>query len=769
MKIELLAPAGKMDSLIASINAGCDAIYLGGRRFSARASAINFSDEEIVEAVKLARMRGVKIFVTTNILISDGELNEFFEYIDFLNKAGCHGVIVQDPALGFILSKMYEDLEVHASTQMTINNYYGAKYVKELGFERVVMAREIGTDTIKKVSELGIDIEHFIHGALCISYSGQCTMSSLIGGRSGNRGACAQACRRPYEILNPDKTVFSEKKYFLSPRDLMSFDTIDELIKAGVNSFKIEGRMKRPEYAYEVVRAYRKKLDNALEKQDIENVEQLFNRQFTKGLGFNDFGRSLMSYDRPDNRGAVVGKYKNGYIFLETELKSGDGIEFNLKNGKFKGFTINEDLNKGKNRIKIPFDVEEKSDVRRTYSKELEASIDEKIESIYRLPIEFEVNIKVGSPIHVFAKSMGKTSKYISENLVEKAKNMPISIENIRKSFEKINDTDFFLKSEDDIKIVTDGESFVPVSVLNEARREAIKNLENLFLYKNSEKTPYEFKYEKRYTTNSGLTLEINDLEVLDGLNLEGIEIVYFPLRDIEQLSEYSFKNTKKYIKLPQILTDEELEEAKEKIEKYKPEGLLLNNLGQLELFKDYKIPLTIDSSFNIFNSLSGEFFLKQADCISLSNELNLNQVKEIRKKLSGDLESIVYGYLNVMVMEHCPISIELNCKDNSNCERCRRNGLHYLRDSMGEDFGFRRENKRTIIYNSHPLLYENKNLVNFIDRRRIVQTVEDAETMNMVLSAFRENEFNKLKDYLKDRDIVATRGHYNRGILWKN
>lgn len=769
MKIELLAPAGKMDSLIASINAGCDAIYLGGRRFSARASAINFSDEEILEAVKLAKMRGVKIFVTTNILISDGELNEFFEYIDFLNKAGCHGVIVQDPALGFILSKMYEDLEVHASTQMTINNYYGAKYVKELGFERVVMAREVGTDTIKKVSELGIDIEHFIHGALCISYSGQCTMSSLIGGRSGNRGACAQACRKPYEILNPDKTVFSEKKYFLSPRDLMSFDTIDELIKAGVNSFKIEGRMKRPEYAYEVVRAYRKKLDNALEKQDIENVEQLFNRQFTKGLGFNDFGRSLMSYDRPDNRGVVVGKYKNGYIFLETELKSGDGIEFNLKNGKYKGFTINEDLEKGKNRIKLPFDVEENSDVRRTYSKELETSIDEKIESIYKLPIEFEVNVKVGSPIHVFAKSMGKTSEYISENLVDKAKNMPISIENIRKSFEKINDTDFFLKSEDDIEIVTDGESFVPVSVLNEARREAIKNLENLFFYKNSEKTPYEFIYEKRKTTDTGLTLEINDLDILDGLNLDGIEIVYFPLKDIEKLSEYSFKNTKKYIKLPQILSDEELEKAKEKIEKYKPEGLLLNNLGQLEIFKDLDIPLTLDSSFNIFNSLSGEFFLKQADCISLSNELNLNQVKEIRKKLSGDLESIVYGYLNVMVMEHCPISIELNCKDNSNCERCRRNGLHYLRDSMGEDFGFRRENKRTIIYNSHPLLYENKNLVNFVDRRRIVQTVEDAETMNMVLSAFRENEFNKLKDYLKDRDIVATRGHYNRGILWKN
>lgn len=769
MKIELLAPAGKMDSLIASINAGCDAIYLGGRRFSARASAINFSDEEIVEAVKLARMRGVKIFVTTNILISDGELNEFFEYIDFLNKAGCHGVIVQDPALGFILSKMYEDLEVHASTQMTINNYYGAKYVKELGFERVVMAREVGMDTIKKVSELGIDIEHFIHGALCISYSGQCTMSSLIGGRSGNRGACAQACRKPYEILNPDKTVFSEKKYFLSPRDLMSFDTIDELIKAGVNSFKIEGRMKRPEYAYEVVRAYRKKLDNAFEKQDIENVEQLFNRQFTKGLGFNDFGRSLMSYDRPDNRGVVVGKYKNGYIFLETELKSGDGIEFNLKNGKYKGFTINEDLEKGKNRIKLPFDVEENSDVRRTYSKELEASIDEKIESIYKLPIEFEVSIKVGRPIHVVAKSMGKTSEYSSENLVEKAKNMPISIENIRKSFEKINDTDFFLKSEDDIKIVTDGESFVPVSVLNEARREAIKNLENLFLYKNSEKTPCEFKYEKKDISSKGLTLEINDLEILDGLNLDGIEIIYFPLKDIEHLSKYSFEKTKKYIKLPQILTDEELEKAKEKIEKYKPEGLLLNNLGQLELFKDYKIPLTLDSSFNIFNSLSGEFFLKQANCISLSNELNLNQVKEIRKKLSGDLESIVYGYLNVMVMEHCPISIELNCKDNLRCERCRRNGLHYLRDSMGEDFGFRRENKRTIIYNSHPLLYENKNLVNFIDRRRIVQTIENVETMNMVLSAFRENEFNKLKDYLKDRDIVATRGHYNRGILWKN
>lgn len=769
MKIELLAPAGKMDSLIASINAGCDAIYLGGRRFSARASAVNFSDEDIVEAVKLARMRGVKIFVTTNILISDGELDEFFEYIDFLNKAGCHGVIVQDPALGFILSKMYDDLEVHASTQMTINNYYGAKYVKELGFERVVMAREVGTDTIKKVSKLGVDIEHFIHGALCISYSGQCTMSSLIGGRSGNRGACAQACRKPYEILNPDKTVFSDKKYFLSPRDLMSFDTIDELIKAGVNSFKIEGRMKRPEYAYEVVHAYRKKLDNALEKSDIENVEQLFNRKFTKGLGFKDFGRSLMSYDRPDNRGVVVGRFKNGSIILDIEIKSGDGIEFNLKNGKFKGFTINEDLKIGKNKIKLPFEVEENSDIRRTYSRELEENIDKEIENIYKLPIEFKIDINVGNPIKVIAKSLGKTAEYTSENLVEKAKNMPISVENIRKSFEKINDTNFFLRNEEDLEIITDGKSFVPVSVLNEARRGAIKNLEELFLYKNSEKTPYEFKYEKRKTSDTGLTLEINDLEVLDGLNLDGVEIVYIPLKDIEKLSLYSFKNTKKYIKLPQILTDDELEKAKENIEKYRPEGLLLNNLGQLEMFKDSEISLTLDSSFNIFNSISGEFFLKQSDCISLSNELNLSQIKEIRKKLSGNLESIVYGYLNVMVMEHCPISIELNCKDNLNCEKCRRNGLHYLRDSMGEDFGFRRENRRTIIYNSHPLLYDNKNLVNFIDRRRIVQTTEDRETMEMVLNAFRENDFNDLKDFFKNREIVATRGHYNRGIIWKS
>ena len=473
-----------------------------------------------------------------------------------------------------------------------------------------------------------------------------------------------------------------------------------------------------------------------------------------------------MSYDRPDNRGVVVGRFKNGTMILDRELKTGDGIEFNLKNGKFKGFTINEDLKIGKNKIKLPFEVGENSDIRRTYSRELEENIDKEIENIYKLPIEFKIDINVGNPIKVIAKSLGKTAEYTSENLVEKAKNMPISIENIRKSFEKINDTNFFLRNEEDLDIITDRESFVPVSVLNEARREAIKNLEELFLYKNSEKTPYEFKYEKRKTSDTGMTLEINDVEVLDGLNLNGVEIVYLPLKDIEKLSLYSFKNTKKYIKLPQILTDDELEKAKENIEKYRPEGLLLNNLGQLEMFKGSEIPLTLDSSFNIFNSLSGEFFLKQANCISLSNELNLSQIKEIRKKLSGNLESIVYGYLNVMVMEHCPISIELNCKDNLNCEKCRRNGLHYLRDSMEEDFGFRRENRRTIIYNSHPLLYDNKNLVNFIDRRRIVQTTEDRETMEMVLKAFRENDFNDLKDFFKNREIVATRGHYNRGIL---
>lgn len=766
MKIELLAPAGGMDSLVAAINAGCDAIYLGGSKFSARSSAVNFSNEEIETAVKLARLRGVKIYVTINILISDGELEEFFSYVSFLYRAGCHGVIVQDPALGFIIARRFKDMEVHASTQMSINNYFGAKFVRDLSYSRVVLAREATISEIKKVKDLEIDIEHFIHGALCVSYSGQCTMSSLIGGRSGNRGDCAQACRKPYEIYDKDKNLFSNSKYFISPRDLMSFDTIGDLIDAGVNSLKIEGRMKRKEYVYEVVQAYRKKLDGYLDKIDIEDVKQIFNRSFTQGIGFNDFGRNFISYDRPDNRGVRVGTFKNGKIILDTDLKRKDGLEFTLKDGSHRGFTLSKDLNKGDNSIKLPFKVKEGSEIRRTQSAILNKKIDEKIESIYKIPIEIEVFIGEGKYPLVTLKANGKLVHFEGRELVQSAKNKPITDENIRNSFSKLNDTDFYLKSESDLKIITEGNSFIPVSLLNELRRDSIRMLEKEFTSLKREEDKFDLSFDKRNMEKESLTLEVNDVRILDELDLTGVSIVYIPLKSIDEVSRLKSMEPKLYVKLPQILSSEELIKAKEKILKERPDGVLLNNLSQLEIFKDTDINVSLDSSFNIFNSISSEFFLKRSESISLSTELKMDQIKAIRKNVSGNLESIVYGFLNVMVMEHCPISIVLDCKDNLNCEKCRESGLHFLKDSKGEYFGFRRENKKTIIYNSHPLLYENRELTNFVNRRRIVQTVEDTDTIAKVLDAFRKNDFNELKDFLRKKYGSITKAHYNRGIL---
>ena len=253
--IELLAPAGTVESLYAAINSGADAIYMGGTKFSARAYASNFTNEDLEYVVRYAHLYGVKIFIAVNTLIKENELSEAVEYIDFLYSIGVDALIVQDFGIAKILRDRYKDFEVHSSTQMTIHNGEGAKFLKSQGFHRIVLARELNLKEIKYISsDLDIETEMFVHGALCVCYSGQCLMSSMIGGRSGNRGRCAQPCRLPYDIINT-KDGTNKKAYILSPKDMCNIDNVEDLIKTGTSSLKIEGRMKRPEYVAGVVKS----------------------------------------------------------------------------------------------------------------------------------------------------------------------------------------------------------------------------------------------------------------------------------------------------------------------------------------------------------------------------------------------------------------------------------------------------------------------------------------------------------------------------------
>ncbi|WP_352403291.1 peptidase U32 family protein, partial [Kandleria vitulina] len=339
-RIELLAPAGDFESLKAAIANGANAIYLGGNAFSARAFAKNFNRDELEEAVKYAHLRGVKIHVTINILYKDEEFTHLFDYIDFLYKIQVDALLIQDIGLLKAVRARYPDFEVHVSTQMTVNTLEALRYFEELGVKRVVLSRENTIEQMKYICDhTSLEVEVFAHGAICVAYSGQCLMSSMIGKRSGNRGACAQPCRLPYR-LEEDGKILDEEQFLMSPRDLCTIENVEEFIKAGITSLKIEGRMKKPEYVAAVVHAYKKAIDHVydhhledIDSEDIDNMKRMFNRHYTKGYAFHD--HKIVDQDYSGNRGMHLG-YVKGYskkkkcvsIMLEDTLSQLDSIVF---------------------------------------------------------------------------------------------------------------------------------------------------------------------------------------------------------------------------------------------------------------------------------------------------------------------------------------------------------------------------------------------------------------------------------------------------------
>ena len=290
-KVELLSPAGSLESFKAAISAGADAVYLGGKMFSARAYASNFSNEEIKELIEYAHIRDVKVYVTVNTLIFEDEFDEAIKFIDHLYKSDVDGVLLQDLGLANYLHICYPELVLHASTQLNCHNLSEAKALMKLGFKRIVLAREVSLQEAKKIKELGVEVEVFVHGALCVSYSGQCLMSSFIGNRSGNRGRCAQPCRNEMKVISKDK---ESDKFGISTKDMCSVEYINQLLDIGIDSLKIEGRMKKEEYVYQVVSSYRKSIDGYYSNQKVNYQEEifkmksLFNREFTKSYLFND-------------------------------------------------------------------------------------------------------------------------------------------------------------------------------------------------------------------------------------------------------------------------------------------------------------------------------------------------------------------------------------------------------------------------------------------------------------------------------------------------
>ena len=477
---ELLAPAGSREAFIAALESGADAVYLGGRQFGARHYAPNFSDDELAEAVNTAHLRGVFVYVTVNTLLDDSEIPSLAEYLRHLYGIGVDAIIVQDVGVAKIAQAVTPELPLHASTQMTVYNLAGVEFLASQGFTRAVLARELSLDDIRYICKNSpIEIEVFIHGALCICYSGQCLMSSMIGGRSGNRGRCAQPCRLPYSLIDEkgaDVLAVNEAgEYLLSPKDLCTIEIIPELIAAGVASLKIEGRMKRAEYVAVVVDAYRRAIDGyaggeqyTVPQEDIQDMAQVFNRGFTSAYLQNRPGKLMMSDRRPNNRGTQLGrvisynhKNKSAVIKLDESLSRGDIIEFWVKVGGRINVTVNsliidglqaEDAKPGDEAaVNVPTPVRPGDRVFKTFDSRLiqkARAFFSGSSPLRRVPVDITVKVSVNQPLTVSLKdNEGNCGSGKSDFIAQQAIKRPLDYDTVAKQIKQTWNNYIFDKS----------------------------------------------------------------------------------------------------------------------------------------------------------------------------------------------------------------------------------------------------------------------------------------------------------------------------------
>lgn len=775
-KYELLAPAGDMASLRAAVSAGANAVYLGYAEFSARAKAKNFDKEELMEAINYAHLRGVKIYVTFNILIADFEIKRAMDRVKMLYDIGVDALILQDLGIAWEIRKNFPDFEVHASTQMAVNNFYGAKFLKEMGFTRVVLARETPLFELEKIRELDIDVETFIHGALCVCYSGECLMSSMIGGKSGNRGECAQACRKSYEILDFDGNKVGKRLYYISPKDLNTLDDVAKIINAGGYSLKIEGRMKNPEYVYTVVSSYKKSLEGKLTLEDKEDTEQVFNRGFTKGLFNGDFGNDFISSDRPDNRGVEVGKVidarkNSGKVIFYEDVFEGDGLEFISSSGRF-GMRSNSfyeaNIPHEINLFKAPI---LNSKINRTFSKKLYEKVDEKIENFdYKRDLDIDLRIKIGERPLIKVKTGDLSGNFELDRVVEVAKKSGLDRERVIENISKTGDSIFRVKN---IDLDLEDNAFLPISAINELRREATKILENKILEGSIDRFEIENNLEnknferQKKDKKSKIKVFFNKFKDLENSSLKDIDEIIIRAKDLEKFNK-KYKNREVSIYLDKFYSYYELENLREYILKNQNvRGIWVNNLSEYYIFKDDGLEINGDIGLNVFNKVTSDFLCDLGlKSITLSPELNSGQIQKIINKNDAEINAISYGRVPVMTMKHCPFSVIKNCKDEKNCPTCKYKN-YLLRDEKNVDFEVLRQNTFTEIFNSYPILldgYVNKLLENKVNL--LILADEFTDDVIKLYKNYQEDDFKKIKKKLEDKYQQVTKGHINRGIV---
>ena len=746
--IELLSPVGDFDCLKAAVQNGSNAVYFGSNLFSARAFAKNFDKEELEQAINYAKLRGVKTHLTLNTLIKDEEFEEAFNIAKTAYEFGIDAIIVQDLGLAINLIKSFPDLEIHASTQMTTSNLEGVKRLEQLGFKRVVLSRECSISEIEHICKnCDIEIEVFTHGALCISYSGQCLFSSMVGGRSGNRGMCAQPCRLPYSLLSEDKIL--DKGYLLSPRDLCSLENLPKLISAGVSSLKIEGRMKSPTYVATVTKIYRKYIDLAykflnneiskyeIDENDKKELMQVFNRgEFSTGHLLDSPNKKLIYPQKPNNMGITLGKVlkfnpNKGLITvkLEDEVAIGDGISFENESTKY---TISELMNKNiniksglsgntvtfgrmKGNIKPGDKIFKLTD--KTLSTEaLNSFSKENVKTYLSCNLEIHSSKKISVTINSLNFNLEVNFEY--DYITDIAKNSPITQDKIINQFNKTLNTCFEFS---EINIDLDDNVFIPTSIINDIRRTAISLIE--------EKIISSFKREsncfiKKIDSNSEAVIKHSEKALLlnilntnyDYSKLKNFDKIYIPLKyfsdkNYEKILKLLENKSKLYICMPVVVKDRYLSTIKKYVEnalnKFNISGAVVSEMSSISLFKN--IEIIANYNFNIFNSYSSKEIQKLGfSSLTLSPELNESELSNISAK---NKEVIVYGKIPLMTMSYCLLGKSNRCYKE--CDHlCLKNNSYYLNDRYNFKFRVIPDNIQTLttIYNSRNTSVSNIN-----------------------------------------------------------
>ena len=707
-RIELLSPAGNMDSLIAAVEAGCDAVYLGGTLFGARAFAGNFNDDEIVEAIKYCHLRGVKVYVTTNILIYEHEVERFINYIEFLHKNNVDAVLIQDLGMLDLVHKTFPNLECHASTQMHIHNLDGVIMANRLGCKRVVLARETSINLVKEIKEkVDVDLEIFAHGALCVSYSGQCLFSSLIGNRSGNRGSCVGSCRLPYKIIDNHNKTLNDGDYPLSMKDLNTLEYIGELIDAGVSSLKIEGRMKSPEYVYTVTKLYRMAIDSyykngkvLIDEEELNNLQKLFSRGFTKGYLFNEEIDHILNTNRPNHQGIYIGKvveYKNGFVTVKlTEPVSiNDGIRIVLNDDDYGAvlneFYINKKLVKLANSgdtisFKVNKLIPKNSKVLLTKDSRLINKIDEEIKNNpRRVGITSLIKLYKNKPMEMIVTDYNNSIKVLGD-IIEESKSHPTTKEEVLEKMNKLSDTVYKF---DNIRVDIEDNVFVPFKKLNELRHKLFDELDKERLYKKDFiKEKYSIELEDYPHTELKSVLVRKE-------NNDKYDIIY------------SEDKSDEIYKIPKIVYDYSIYDNNKEY--------LVGELGAFNKIKN----ISCDYSFNVVNSYTVALLHSLGSKrITLSLELTPKQIENIveaytkRYKKKPNLEVIVSGYREVMCLK-------------TNLNKLYKNDSIYLLDRFNNKYRIRNREDITYIY-EHKKFIDNYNYyklgINILRDEKIIE-----------------------------------------------